>query len=282
MELLLAYGLCFGSVVVAGVAAYATMSERMSAYLGRRSTEATAQLGEMFVDLPRQRVWLAYALSPLVVGLGAWLLTEQMLMGLAGAVAGIVLPRLILRQLARRRQSRFQGQIVDALLVMSSSLKAGLSMMQAFGIVAEEMPPPISQEFGFLLKQTRMGVNVDEAVATLKRRMPSDDVNLFTTAVLVSRETGGDVTHLFSRLVETIRERKKLKERIKTLTFMSRMQGVLMGMLPVVFAVIVYRMNKDYFHWFFTNELGRLMLAMVVVLQVVGALLFVRFARSPL
>jgi len=282
MELLLAYSLCFGSVTVAGVAAYQTLSQQLADYLRRRSVEATAQLGEMFLDLPRRRVWLAYALSPLVVGFGAWLLTERVVFGLLGGALGVVLPKLVIGHLNRTRQKRFQGQLVDALLVMSSSLKAGLSLMQAFGVVAEEMPPPISQEFGLLIKQTRMGVNLEEAVATLKRRMPSDDVSLFATAVLVARETGGDITQLFGRLVETIRERKKLKERIKTLTFMSRAQGVLMGMLPIVFAVVVFRMNPEYFRWFFTDDLGRLMLAAVAFLQVIGALLFMRFARSPL
>lgn len=282
MELLLAYGLGFGSVVVAGLAAYAAVTRRAGDYLRQRSEEATAQLGDMFLDLPSRRVWLAYALSPVVVGAAAWLLTERWVLGVIGAAVGVLAPKVAVRSMGRMRQRRFHGQLVDALLLMSSSLKAGLSMMQAFAVVAEEMPPPVSQEFGLLLKQTRMGTNLEEAMGNLKRRMPSDDVTLFATGVLVSRETGGDVTRLFTQLVETLRERKKLKERIKTLTFMSRMQGILMGMLPLVFAVVVYRMNAEYFRWFFTDPLGRMLLAVVVGLQVVGALLFVRFARSPL
>jgi len=282
MQLVLAYGLWFGSVAVAGMAAYSTLARGVSAYLRQRSAEATAQLSEMFLNPPRQRVWLANAFSPVVAGVGAWLLTERAGMALAGAAVGFVLPRLVIRYLTRTRQKRFHGQLVDALLVMSSSLKAGLSMLQAFAVVGEEMSPPASQEFGLLLKQTRMGITLEEAMANLKRRMPSDDLNLFATAVLVSRETGGDITHLFGRLVETIRERKKLKERIKTLTFMARMQGILMGMLPIVFGVVVYRMNPGYFQWFLTDDVGRVMLAVVVTLQVIGAALFMRFARPPL
>ena len=282
MDLWVAYGVCFGSVAVASATAYQTVTQTAGEYLRRRSTEATEQLGEMFMDLPRRKIWAAYVLSPVAMGVAAWLLTERWIFGVLGVALGVVLPKLVLRQMDRVRQQTFHGQLVDSLLVMSSSLKAGMSMMQAFAVVAEEMPAPASQEFGLMLKQTRMGVSLEEAIASLKRRMPSDDVNLIATAVLVSRETGGDITHLFSRLVETIRERKKLKERVKTLTFMARMQGVVMGLLPIGFGFTVYNMNHEYFNWFLTDPVGRVLLMAVVGLQVIGAALFIRFARSPL
>ena len=119
---------------------------------------------------------------------------------LAGVAIGLLLPRLIVSQLDRIRRRKFIGQLVDGLLLLSSSLKAGLSMLQAFSVLAEEMPPPISQEFGLVLKETKMGVELAEAMDHLKKRMPFNDITLFVTAVLVSRETGGDITHIFGRL----------------------------------------------------------------------------------
>jgi tight adherence protein B len=155
-------------------------------------------------------------------------------------------------------------------------------MLQAFGVIAEEMPPPISQEFGLLLKETRMGVSMEDAVAHLRARMPSDDMNLFATAVLVARETGGDITHIFGRLVETMRERKKLKEKILTLTFMARMQGIIMACLPFAFGYLVYQINREYFDFFLKDEFGRMLLVGIVFLQTIGFVLFARFSKAPI
>ena len=282
MLLWLAFGLGFGSAALGGVAGYLPLSERMTVSLHRRTAAASSQLSEMFLTLPPRTVWLLYAFSPALVGVLAWLATGKVLAGCVGAVAGVALPKLILAQARRTYVKRFHGQLVDALLLLSSSLKAGLSMAQAFTVVVEEMPPPIAQEFGLVLKEIRMGVNLDEAMAHLKRRLPLDDLTLFITAVLVARETGGDITHVFRRLVETMRERKKLKERIKTLTFMARLQGIIMALLPVAFGFLVYQMDHQYFQFFFTDPMGRVMLAGVILLQCMGGLLFLRFSRSPL
>ena len=127
-----------------------------------------------------------------------------------------------------------------------------------------------------------MGVSLDEAMVHFRQRIPSDDTTLFVTAVLVARETGGDVTSIFTQLVETLRERKKIKEKIKTLTFMARMQGIVMGILPVAFSYATYRMDPDHFGFFLHDPLGRMILVGVIGVQCFGALLFMRFSKSPL
>jgi len=216
------------------------------------------------------------------VGLAGWLLTASWIVAVAAAALGLLAPRMIVNLMKVQRNKKFHAQLVDSLLLLSSCLRAGLSMLQAFTVVTEEMPAPISQEFGLLLKEMRMGVNLEEGMAHLKQRMPSDDTNLLSTAVLVARETGGDITAIFARLVETIRERKKIKERIKTLTFMARMQGVIMALLPIVFSYVVYTIDKNHFKFFLTDATGRVLLAGVVALQLFGGYLFMRFSKSPL
>ncbi len=280
--LVLLYILCFGAAAAGGVLSYPPVTERIARYLRERAEEGSEQLGDMFMDLSQHTVLLSYMLSPLVVGLLFWLLTMKWFIGLFGVLVGILIPRLVIARMHVGRRKLFHSQLVDGLLLMSSSLKAGLSMMQAFTVLVEEMPPPITQEFGLVLKETRMGVNLEEAMLHLKERIPTDEVHLFVTAVLVARETGGDVTRVFQRLVETLRERKKLKERISTLTFMARMQGIIMAMLPFVFAFLVYQMNHDYFTFFIIHPMGRMMLLLIVFLQTASALMFMRFSRSPL
>lgn len=278
----LIYGLWFGAVALAGVGAYPLVVRRFDVYTRRRALQTSEELGDMFVDLPQHNVWMLYLLAPLVIGGLAWFLTGRWLVGVATAPLGLVAPQMIVAHMVRARKQKFYGQLVDGLLLLSSSLKAGLSMIQAFTVLTEEMQPPIAQEFGLVLKETRMGVNLEEAMLHLKERMPSDDVNLFVTAVLVARETGGDVTRIFTRLVETLRERKKIKERIKTLTFMARMQGIIMGMLPFVFGWVVYSMNPQHFEFFLHDPAGRLAAGAIGMLTAMSAVLFIRFARSPM
>lgn len=276
------FGLSCGSVAALGMITYPMVADRVTSTIQRKADEASLQLEDIFIRLSRKQLWMIYALSPPVVGVLLWLMTGQGPMGLVGMVLGFMVPHLSIKFIQKTRLKKFHAQLIDGLLLMSSSLKAGLSMLQAFTVLAEEMPTPISQEFGLILKETKMGVNLDEAMYHLKKRISTDDVNLFVTAVLVARESGGDVTHIFGRLVETLRERKKIKEKIKTLTFMSQMQGFLMAMLPFVFSWIVYQMNHNYFQFFVQDPMGRMLAVVVVTMQVISLVLFTRFSRSPL
>ena len=280
--LFLAYGFTFGSVTLAMFTAYPQLAERFTDYVDRQAARASAELSDIFMNPAQRTVWVLYALSPLIVGGVLLALTRNLIAAAAGLAVGLLVPRLIVKQTRARYEKTFHNQLVDGLLLLSSSLKAGLSMSQAFTVIVEEMPSPISQEFGLILKESRMGVNIDEAMLHLKQRLPGDDVSLFVTSVLVARETGGDITHVFGRLVETIRDRKKLKERINTLTFMARLQGFVMAMLPFAFGFLVYQMNKDYFRFFLYEPLGRMLLVAIVLLQVIGGLMYLRFSRSPL
>ena len=282
MFTLLAYALCFGSVATAGLAVYPQVSDRAAQYFRRQARDAAGQLEQMFVLLPSQRVWLLHALAPPVMGVLAWMLSGLWAMGLVGLAIGLVLPKLLMRHLVRVRTKTFHAQLIDGLLLLSSCLRAGLSLMQSLAVLAEEMPPPISQEFGLVLKETRMGINLDEAMMHARDRMPSDDMHLFVTAVLVARESGGDITAIFTQLVETLRERKKVRERIKTLTFMARLQGGLMAALPLVFAYSTYTMNHEHFAYFLNNPTGKGLLMLVGLLEVIAAGLFLRFSRSPM
>jgi tight adherence protein B len=272
----------FGSVALIGVIIYPPLAERFRVHVHKRAQTASVELSDIFVNLSHARLQLLYGLSPVAVGLVIWMLTGLWIMGVLGLGVGLVFPQFVLRSMRALRSKQFHDQFVDSLLLLSSSLRAGLSMVQSFTVIAEEMPPPISQEFGLVLKEIRMGVNVDEAMVHLKQRMPSDDTTLFVTAVLVARETGGDVTAIFAKLVETLRDRKRLKERVKTLTFMAKMQGGLMGGLPFLFAYAVYQMDKNHFTFFLSDPVGKMLMMLIAAFWVVSMLLFMRFGRSPL
>jgi tight adherence protein B len=170
----------------------------------------------------------------------------------------------------QRRIKKFQGQLVDSLMILSSSLKGGLSLIQSIEALCEEMPPPISQEFSLVVKENTWGVSLDESLRNLRRRMPLEEVNLLVSSVLVARETGGELTKVLSRLTETIRNNVKLKEKIATLTLQGRLQGIIMSFLPVVFTIFIYKQNPGHFDIMLETDMGRTLIIVAIFLQIIG------------
>lgn len=278
----LIYGVIFSSGAIVGHATYPVLFTDLKAFVRRRAEQAAAQLDEVFVKLPLRKLEWLYLGLPVGLGAFTWLLTGQWYFGLIGVGLGLLVPQFILKRLRLLRQAKFHGQLVESLLLMSSSLRAGLSLMQSFGIMAEEMGAPAKQEFALVIREMRMGVSLGDAVQHLKQRMPSDDMILFATTIMVVRETGGNVTNILQRLVETLRERKKIRERIKTLTFMAKMQGAVMAGLPIFFTLGISKLDPEHMKFFLNDPDGQMLLAAVVTIQLMGMYLFMRFSRSPL
>ncbi|MBI4355537.1 MAG: type II secretion system F family protein [Candidatus Omnitrophica bacterium] len=279
LSVLAIYGLVMGSAALLTIGLVPLATEQFQRLMRRRVSRATAQLSGMFLEIPVAKLLLFYALVPAVLGLGCWLIVGKPVAAAVGAALGIVVPEFLLKHVRRQRHRKFNDQLVDGLMILSSSLKAGLSILQAIEILVEEMPPPMSQEFGLVIKENKMGMPLNESLERLKKRMVSDELGLVITAILVARETGGDVTEVFGKLIETIRERKKIREKVKTLVVQGKLQGIIMSGLPVGFAAMTYTTNRHYFDPFFNDPLGRMLIAAVVVMEAVGALLILKFSR---
>jgi len=163
--------------------------------------------------------------------------------------------------------------------MLSSSLRAGLSLTQAFEQLEAEMPPPLSQEFGLMMKAHRLGRTLEEALQGLNARIPCEEMNLITVAVLVARETGGDISNILDQLIDTIRERSKLSEKVKTLTTQGRLQAYIMSILPLAFFMFVRTFNRDHFSVMLEEPLGQMLLLLAVVLWAVGMILLFRLSK---
>lgn len=280
-QLLTIYGLTFSSAGLLVLATMPGVQDRIKRYLTKGVAEANEQLAGMFIDVSAQRLILLHAGAPL---LGAFIghgVLGGMVGFLLGLAAGFLIPRGIIKTIIWRRQQRFKAQLVDALLVMSSSLKAGLSLLQAMESLVEESKPPMSQEIGLATKEVRMGLSMDEALKRLKKRMPLEELNLIITAMLVARETGGDVTEVFAKLIETIRERIKVKERIKTLTVIPRIQGWFMAAIPFFFGSFAIKINPNYFEMLFKDPVGNMIGIAAVVCWIMSLFMIFMFGRAP-
>ena len=179
------------------------------------------------------------------------------------------------RWLDRRRRDKFNSQLPDTLATMSNALRAGFSIVQAFGSVVEMGEAPISEEFEILQRQLSIGMSFEDALDSMSQRVGSDDLTLVTTAILISRKTGGNVTEIFDKISETIRGRMKIERKVKTLTAQGRMQGIIVSVMPLFLGIVMTILKPKLMLPFFCSFAGFVSCLAVVALISVGWL-FIR------
>lgn len=174
------------------------------------------------------------------------------------------------RWLNARYVRKFNEQLTDALGTMSNALRAGFSMSQAFESVAESDMHPISDEFALLLQQMRVGMSFDDALASMEKRIASDDLSLVVTAIDIARKTGGNLTEIFDRIAETIRGRMRIERKVRTLTAQGRLQGLVVSLMPFILCVVMTMMKPRVMIPFLTSLTGILCLAGASVMVFIG------------
>ena len=141
------------------------------------------------------------------------------------------------RWLDGRRRQKFNEQLPEALATMSNALRAGFSISQAFDSVVSQGDAPMCEEFAILQQQLRIGMSFEEALGSMSERVGSDDLTLVTSAILISRKTGGNVTEIFDKISETIRGRMRIERKVKSMTAQGRIQGIVVSAMPIVLGV---------------------------------------------
>ncbi len=197
-------------------------------------------------------------------------LFTRIFLALALAALAWQAPRWVVFWLRRKRLARYDDQLPDALIMAANGLRAGFSLVQTLEMVSQETAPPISQEFQLLLKEHRMGADLDEALEHMARRLPSMDTRIFVNSLLILREVGGNLTEIFDTLAETIKERKRVQAKIKTMTAEGTTQAYILAILPVVLGFIMYKLNPDTVGLLVTTSLGWVLVALMALMEGVG------------
>ncbi len=183
------------------------------------------------------------------------------------------------RYLDSRRREAFNAQLPEALATMSNALRAGFSMSQAFDSIVEQGDAPMSEEFAILQRQLRVGMSFEDALESLSQRVGSDDLTLVTTAILISRKTGGNVTEIFDKISETIRGRMRIQRKVKSLTAQGRLQGIVVSLMPVFLGLIMTLIRPNLMLPFLASATGLLAVAAMTVLVTVGWLMIRKIIR---
>ena len=271
--------LMFGAVSLLAYKYIPLFLERYTKAQKNRFEKVGTRLDEMFIFKERQRLLKIFTITPLSLGLIGFIALRSLIGMGAGVALGFLLPPIIIKTMSSMRRNKFQGQLVDALMILSGSLKAGMSLNQALEVLVEEMPAPISDEFALVIKENKMGITMEDCLAHLKQRMPVDDLELITVAIGIIRETGGDLTEVFDNLVFTIREKQKLYNRVRALTVQGRLQGYIMMLLPIGFSVFIYYINPSSFDVLLKDKLGQMLLTWAVISEGLGIIFIRKFSK---
>ncbi len=212
-------------------------------------------------------------------GLAARMSGGSALRVLLALTLGTLAPLVYLRVRTVRKARRFSTQLPDALVLISGSLRAGHSFLQALEVTARETSPPASREFSRVVKELSLGAPFEDALANLSRRAGSKDLELVITAVLIQRQVGGNLSELLDTVAETIRERVRIQGEIRTLTAQGRASGLVISVLPLVLAALMSVLNLGYLMPLAAHPLGRLLLLCAGCGMLIGAYLVNRIAR---
>ncbi|RYX85321.1 secretion system protein [bacterium] len=226
---------------------------------------------------------LAGSLMLAMVVFVIFLLLGQPILSFVFAPVALVLPSTYLKILRASFFRKFDDQLADTLLLMSNSLRAGFSFMQAMEMVAREAPSPIKDEFARVTQEISLGVPIAEALTGMSERVNSSDLNLVLIAVIIQREVGGALAQLLELIAAVIRERQRIKGEIRTLTAQGRLTGGIMGFLPVVVGFAINMVGKMsapddpvFIEPLLTTDMGHMMLAGAFVLQLIGFFIIMR------
>lgn len=184
-----------------------------------------------------------------------------------------VLPMIWLFWRRRRRMKVFATQLPDALDMLSRALRAGQSLGAGFSMVSTEVSAPLGKEFGRVFEEQNLGLPLEEALESMTQRVPNLDLRFFATAVILQRQTGGDLAEILDKIGGLIRERFQIWGQVQALTGEGRLSGIVLLALPVVLFLTLFKLNPEYVMVLFTDPMGRKMLAFAIVMQFLGALM---------
>lgn len=187
--------------------------------------------------------------------------------------------RLFHKQGDKKRMAKFSAQLVDVVSSLSTSIKAGYNLTQAINIISEEFEWPASVEFKQISLDIDSGKSYEEAIENFMKRNRSADVEVLATAFIINKETGGNLTHLLDSISESIREREKLEGEVKSLTAQGRLSGMILLMLPIFVLLIMFLLNPGYVKPFIASEIGRLMMAVGIVGQIIGGIVIAKITK---
>lgn len=223
---------------------------------------------------PEEYVMFQWLSTALCAGF-FYLLVDQFVFLLLGAIGGFLLPRWWIGRKRKARMVAFNDGLLDMLTTIIGSLRAGFSFTQALKTVVDESEGPVRDEAEVVLKEMQYGSSMEDVLTEWKERMPSEDLDLMIQAILIQRQIGGNLAVILESIVQTIRDRNRIQRQVTTLTAQGRLSGVVIGLLPFVLGVLLYLIEPTYIGSLFDHTIGIIMVSAGLLSGLIG-FLFIR------
>jgi tight adherence protein B len=203
---------------------------------------------------------------------GSWLARVPWFFAPLAGLVMFFIPFMWLLNKRRVRLKQFASQLPDALELVARALRAGHSLAAGMHVVAEEMPSPISDEFGRVYEEQNLGIPIEDSMRNICERVPNLDLRFFVTSVAIQRQTGGDLAEILDKIGYVIRERYRILGQVKALTAEGRLSGVVLIALPFVLFLVMLHIKPDYIQLLWTEPLGIKMAVFGLIAQILGAI----------
>ncbi len=222
-----------------------------------------------------QTFWLFSLILGLAVAAGVFFGAGQppLMAGLAGFACALGLPRWTVMWLRRRRQDKFLLEFANAIDVMVRGVKAGLPVNDTLQIIANEAADPVAPEFQEVVEGQRIGITIDQGIERMYERVPLQEVNFLGIVLAIQAKTGGNLSEALGNLSNVLRDRKKMKGKIRSVSQEAKSSAAIIGALPFLIMIGMYVLRPDYISLLFTDELGRMMLTGCAVWMTFGILI---------
>ncbi|WP_312549167.1 type II secretion system F family protein [Massilia sp.] len=264
----------FAITVVLGVMALWAAGRRFAAYYQSTVLETTnVKLSDMFIFMDRRQLSRISLVATVLVPILLLLATGNPLLAIGGAVVCLFGPKLAHKRLRDKRRKMLIRQLPDTLDALVGGLRSGLSLPQALGLLAEQLPKPSNQEFSLVVRKLRIGVGLDVVLDELESRVQSSEYTMFTTSMLIAREVGGNLTESLERLADTMRRKLTMEDKIDALTSQGKLQGLIVGALPLFLMWVLTEMEPEAMAPLYSTWLGYGVLAVIFVLELIGYVL---------
>ena len=248
------------------------MYDKLAYYKHVFAERTTSRFSELFLFVDAARYFYLYIAAVLVLPLVILELSGDPALAALAFFIVLLSPYLVLKLLIKKRLEKFERQWPDALVMLSGSLRAGASIAIALDNLIKESPAPLSQEFSLLVRERKLGVDLDTAIAHMEQRLPLEDLSMTLSAIRISREVGGDLAATLESLADTLRRKLTMEGKIVSLTAQGKLQGIVMSGLPVFLMLVLLKIQPDSMRLMFTTKIGWVTLFLIFCMQVLGFL----------
>lgn len=241
--------------------------KKQSSFISKRFADSLEMSGIKFSAQEFLTLWMVTTFAPLVIGL----LFSLHVVAVTGlTIVGFAIPPVMVYNAKLKKEQLFNKQLSEAMTIMGNCMRAGYSFQQAMESVAKEMQPPISAEFGRVVKEINYGVSMEKALTSMVNRVNNKDLELLVAAVLTSAQVGANLSDLLDTIADTVTERIRMREEIQVMTAQGRLSGIIIGLLPVFIVVFMMVTNPSYFTDFVMTPIGRILLVAAVFMEIIG------------